>query len=66
MAKTQTHLNRAIDKVLLAEVYASDGALLSSARCLTEAAEHMRKAGEQKQRDLEHFMSAPKGERVRS
>lgn len=52
MATLKTHLNRCAAAVQLADTYAVDGAYLSASRCLIDAAEHMRKAGERRSRQL--------------
>jgi len=43
-----TLAKQVIDKVVLAQVYFEDGALLSSARCLREAAELLEVKAEEK------------------
>lgn len=59
MAKISTHLKRVAAAIGLARTYADDGALHSSARCLMQAAMHMKKAARQKTRDVEKLAGRP-------
>lgn len=57
MATVKTHINRCSAAVKLADTYAVDGAYFSASRLLIEAAEHMRRAGERRKRQIDLAMA---------